>query len=165
MKREMYLVLLLAFSISISKAQTKEETVEWITEKLKANMEGYYFSKSVLYYRYTPTDFTIDECQLTVNILEESSYSGGGSWEHTITVPLQDLIIRNDGTFYNFGIQKVTTATTYRDKSSIGAKGTLNDSKGNFKINLDKERDILERMRKAFKHLATFCPPKKKETF
>src|SRR5690554_6105994 len=104
--KKIFLFIVLALSTSFLKAQTLDETVDWISEKLKANMEGYYFSRGgPLYYRYTPVDFAIDECQLIFKIREESSFSGGGSWDYNLIIPLQDMIVKNDGTFTNFGIK------------------------------------------------------------
>ena len=129
---------LLLFSIS-SFAQTKEETIAWIKEKLM-NYGGRNYVSVVV----TP-------CY----IVETINSSGNESrWTNPVNVPIR-YEINNDNKI----------KFLYESKLSRGGEvgGAIETSSEGISLT-NSETDLAERMLKALKHLATFCV-EKKETF
>lgn len=148
MKKIVTICLLLATAFPV-KAQTKEETISWLKEKL----EKYLHSK------YNVVDesarmiksININECTINLIIKYEST---GDEFEEVL--PTNGLIINDD----NFSHQN--EMLIFRD---ITHKGEIKYYKVFTNIYLvEGEPDLRTRVKKALDHLATFCP-KKKEIF
>ena len=136
-----------------SYAQTKEETISWLKEKLTKNIEissirGKVESIKVL---------AIDECSITViyNLYVYDGTRRTSDYEQiTEEIPTNHIEKGIGGFKYpaDLVIKKNLTKNTEVRYSETG-----------FKIGY-KEVDIENRILKALKHLSTFCE-KKKETF
>lgn len=127
--------VLLLFSFS-SFAQTQEETIEWIKEKLMN-----YGGRNYVSIEVTP-------CY----IIETFNSSGNESrWTNPVNVPIR-YEINNDNKI-NF---------LYESKLSRGGEvgGEIRTSDHGISFT-NSETDLAERMLKALKHLATFCVEKK----
>lgn len=148
-----------------SHAQTKEETISWLKEKLTDNLEGVYFIQGPLYADREVLNFKINECELFIKFKEKTSMSGGQINYYDLTIQINNLNIDNQGLFYSYGVKEtLTKSDSQENQSKIGVSETNKLNGGLVKINIEKEENIVERMNKALKNLATFCP-KKKETF
>ena len=134
-----YFLVFLGFTMQ-SQAQTKEETISWLKEKLGKYAEG-------------PNSFTnitlqrINECEIVFSYVY-----GGGEWLQILPTSIAGLT--NDGAF-------TYTADLAADRKQGGEAKFNNVSF--IKIG-NREENIRSRIEKALKHLATFCP-KKQEAF
>lgn len=142
-------ILLIAFFLFNlnSQAQTKEETINWMQQKLQAYLYFDWFSASA-----EDVNIKITECFITINYTY-SYYENGKK----LSYPGHSYIIPTDGVEFS----------SSRIKMKNGIESILDNSKltndTNFGIKIGEE-EIVERLNKAVANLATFCP-KKKETF
>lgn len=172
--KKLFLFFALFFTINaISFAQTKEETINWLKEKLEKCLVGGYagWSRSgnepwVPYSKIINIKLeSIDACVIVISY----SYYHLDRKEITsndrATLPTSNLDIKEfkpemDSRYYSFSysaevikIDDLTKGETRFDSRIFGRIEIAN-----------KEEDIRSRIEKAIKHLATFCP-QKKETF
>ncbi len=156
-------------TMNTAKAQTKEETIEWLKEKLQTH----FISLSQCNYGfscpYTFESVEINECWIKNKCKYYTPVAGGITERYTFIVPTQGLGMINKGAFYLSyeGIDVIMTSSTYKngDSGDIHDPRQISTMNGLFGINTSGEVGITERIRKAITHLATFCPAKKKETF
>ena len=122
-----------------AQAQTKEETISWLKEKLSKYMYAWDVSNIRLE--------SIDECKIVFNYT--SSYT---SWQQIL--PTSITGINDKGKFlYSASV----ASTQNQGKEAFFQEYSL--------LNLEeREENLRARVEKALKHLATFCP-KKQEAF
>ena len=142
MKHIITLCLALFFMAGIqnAQAQTKEETISWLKEKLSKYMEHDDVSNISLQ--------SIDECKMVFN------YTFAGSRQFQQILPTAITGINSHGKF--------TYSAQVASDQEQGKEA--NFSSNSFLQLGEREENISARVEKALKHLATFCP-KKKETF
>lgn len=141
--RTLCILVFLGFTTQ-SQAQTKEETITWLKEKLGEYMVGLGDDSNV-------TIGSIDECKIVFNYLYDSF---GRKVQYQQILPTAIASINGNGNFiYNAAL------------TSNQAQGHVPEfSKDSYLKLADREENIRSRVEKALKHLATFCP-KKQETF
>jgi hypothetical protein len=143
-------------SIGKAQAQTQEETITWLTEKLKLALHA----DSRAYCNLTLEGLTA--CEMTVSLTD--CYRGSSSYgrKTTYTLPIHGIRIGITRAKFSSGVVERTVFRYSFDaiKNSNGGQ----EEWSVFEIDTEKEEDLKERMHKAFTHLATFCP-KKEETF
>lgn len=127
-----------------TQAQTKEETIAWIKEKLESSTEGAYGPQSNLKVK------TITECTITYTYTKE-----GGEYEETI--PVKNATINND----EYKAFKYPGEMVLNKNLTKGTQRFYNIS--DLRI-VEREANLRERFLKALNHLATFCV-EKKQTF
>tara|TARA_R110001592_G_scaffold96667_1_gene277493 strand:- start:447 stop:881 length:435 start_codon:yes stop_codon:yes gene_type:complete len=138
-------ILLIAFFLFSlnSQAQTKEETISWLQEKLTKYIVPYDTSISNI-------SITVSSCEITFDYTIDGKYK----WQSTIPT---DEVIFKDNMLYTNGERikrkDITEGTPIRYQKILY----------NLKL-MEGETDLKARVKKALDHLATFCP-KKKETF
>lgn len=147
-------------------AQTKEETITWLKEKLTTYFKAFP-RECKIGCSYTLQSIEINECEIKYKIKYWWGYSGGTTEWYTYIIPTQDLEIRNGSFYLNYdGITVTQTSSTDVDRHGGSLRNPYKLSLiDEFGINTSGEVDIQERIQKAIIHLATFCPPKPKETF
>jgi hypothetical protein len=148
------LFCLLMFATSTSLAQTKEETIEWLKEKLDvaAEVSGYY--------AYSPKQIDwihINECEMEIRYSYKHSNI---KYDYTLYIPLKGLGINYDDEFaldYD-GIKKVDNGASDQEGWSVGSKDAdyFTRYTDYIKIN-ETEPNLHERIIKAINHLSTFC--------
>ena len=145
LKLTLCFVALLAFTQG--KAQTKEETIKWLTEKLSKNLYCGSAKISVV---------VINECEMIFSSFDEPTKWTEGK-VYRITVPTAVISLGRNGQFeYNYDAVKVEdgmTKTTYKRNTT-----------DNYLYIQQGEENLKQRIEKALTHLATFCE-KKKEAF
>lgn len=149
MKKLLFATLFCLITLYAVQAQTKEETITWLQEKLKKNVTlNCYECEGVNY------DVQVSECFITIkySVLQNSGKKYVGLKD---IIPIQ-------------GVELSVNDIKMKDKSS---SVTHIDSEGNATygfstaLNLRKaDENLFPRLQKAVDHLATFCP-KKQETF
>ncbi|MGX9985572.1 hypothetical protein [Soonwooa purpurea] len=123
-----------------AQAQTKEETISWLKEKLSKYMYQDKVSNITLH--------SIDECKIVFNY----TYGGNRQCQQILPTTIKD--ITNEGAFRY-------SAQVASDQEQ-GKEAFFSDY-SYLKLN-EREENIRARVEKALKHLATFCP-KKQEAF
>jgi hypothetical protein len=131
---------------TISYAQTKEETISWLKEKLEKNLVSGYSIINLKLNEVTPCTYTIS--------FTTTGPGYYGKHHHKCTLPTEGANIINEGFYYNS--QKISGEVD-------GEFYSISNTSGKFSIR-EGEDNLRERVQKALDHLATFCP-KKKETF
>jgi hypothetical protein len=137
------------FAASTSLAQTKEETIAWLQEKLDVAADHYNWQAEIDW-------ISINECEIIISYTFEETY-----YEHSYKeyIPLKGLTISYEDRFqldYD-GIKKTNTYFANQDGTSAGSLDDdyfMQDS--GIKIN-ETEPNLHERIIKAINHLNTFC--------
>jgi hypothetical protein len=129
----------------VSHAQTKEETIEWLKEKLGSYIENPY--KENYSYRNLKL-VSINECEIVISF--EEKYSGN-YWPWCFTLPTTGFKIDGSGEI------------KYDNKVVRWDEKLFSNHLYQVRI-ASREENIYERIQKAINHLATFCP-KKTEAF
>ncbi len=144
MKKLLFALLLCFITSYAVQAQTKEETITWVNQKLQTYLYLDWFGA-------TTEDLTIKvtECFITINFTYVANERNKR--------PGQYYIIPTDGV--EFGERKINMKNG--TESIRSESGFINSASFGIKIG---EENLLERLNKAVTHLATFCP-KKQETF
>ena len=137
--KKLFTLFAIILSIGVANAQTKEETISWLKEKLSKYMYAWQVSNIRLE--------SIDECKIVFNFT--SSYS---SWQQIL--PTSITGINDKGKFlYSASV----ASTQNQGKEAFFQEYSF--------LNLEeREENLRARVEKALKHLATFCP-KKQEAF
>jgi hypothetical protein len=172
--------LALAFillSSGLLNAQTKEETITWLKEKLGSYLKGQRYDHD-----YTNIKLeSLDECEFKISYTEkwkenDKSYPYH-SYHYTryyrITAPTSIESLKGDN-FY-FSTKAVNLYSKGGDILEYLTDGgslittyklvEINEFQKYISLQIEeREVGIRERVEKAFNHLATFCP-KKKEVF
>jgi len=134
------LLAFLGFAMQ-TQAQTKEETISWLKEKLSKYM----------YWEDIATNInlqSIDECKMVFN------YTYKGTRQCQQILPTAITGINSDGKF--------TYSANVASDQEQGKEATFK-SYGYLQLG-EREENIRTRVEKALKHLETFCP-KKQEAF
>jgi len=148
------LIILAAFLLPalVSQAQTKEETIAWLKEKLGSYLTHSYTEDLV--FRNIKL-ISINECEVVI------TYECRGKGE-------SDYVLCRE-TFPTLG-WKIDKTGKIRFNSNV-VTSTLSSTSEVFHFPFvghvqiaNREENIYERIQKAIDHLATFCP-KKKEAF
>ena len=146
MKKGITIFLLIAATFS-AKAQTKEETISWLKEKLTTSLNIYLNNSQSI------EIISITECELVIR--HNMNFIVEGKVFIQYKIPTSSIII---GYRIKNKFETIEYVDTWHHED--GKSSTISDS-----IYLaNTEEKIYERLQKAFDHLATFCP-KKKETF
>lgn len=137
--KKLFTLFAIILSIGVANAQTKEETISWLKEKLSKYMYAWQVSNIRLE--------SIDECKIVFNYT--SDYS---SWQQIL--PTSITGINDKGKFlYSASV----ASTQNQGKEAFFQEYSF--------LNLEeREENLRARVEKALKHLATFCP-KKQEAF
>ena len=138
--KKLFTLFAIILSIGVANAQTKEETISWLKEKLSKYMYAWDVSNIRLE--------SIDECKMVFN------YTHDGTKQYQQILPTEITGINNDDRF-------MYSAQVASDQEQ-GKEATFSSS-SYLKLG-EREENIKARVEKALKHLATFCP-KKQETF
>jgi len=151
--------LFLLFTIS-SFAQTKEETIAWITEKLEKHGTFSGSNQKIQIIKVTPCEISYIYSEKDGQYYTEKFNPSSSVWK-TI----------EDDNSKDFAYVKVKAVSgkvieKYFNNWSNGRDISTGDTKysGHILIFYKGEPDMGERLAKALNHLATFCE-KKKETF
>ncbi|MBC7507740.1 MAG: hypothetical protein H7320_03185 [Ferruginibacter sp.] len=136
------LIIILCLFVSVTnhaQAQTKEETITWLKEKLMKYMYHYANVKGSI-------DVNLSECHINITYRWDSK-------DRWYAIPTNEVII--DGAGFHMKIAGI--------KDGEGSKVGFTYGTENIEIKKGEE-NLFERLQKAIDHLATFCP-KTKETF
>ncbi|MEI9955275.1 MAG: hypothetical protein WDM90_02980 [Ferruginibacter sp.] len=150
MKKLFFAIILCITIILSAQAQTKEETITWLKEKLDKYL--------ILNERTHNFVVTVTSCEIIFSYTYDLTYNG----REVATTGNFKTIIPTDQTI--FEINKIST------KGDRIIEINLNTQKKDFMqetswfIIKEAELDLRARANKALAHLATFCP-KKEETF
>lgn len=170
MKKVFLAILFIFLCIGLVNAQTKEETISWLKEKLGSYLKGDDVSNIKLE--------RLDECEFKISFTHtfrstHESYPFGYTIYkryYECTAPTSIKNISNKIEFSSKAVKEITTGewSEYNSVGTFRNGGSLN-SFTNFYDYIyleieEREVGIRERVQKAFNHLATFCP-KKKEIF
>ncbi|RYZ21636.1 MAG: hypothetical protein EOO16_12245 [Chitinophagaceae bacterium] len=148
-------------------AQTKEETISWLKEKLAKHFKQYQ-SGCRIGCSFTLLGVEVNECEIKYKVDYWWGYEGGTTEGYTYIIPTQDLTIEGGVFYLNYeGIAVSQTSTRSKRQNYVGPGRSykIRNMENVFGINTSGEVDIQERIQKALTHLASFCPPKKKEAF
>lgn len=170
MKKRACILVLVLFCGGLIQAQTKEETIAWLKEKLA----NYLVKGDIFYGTYSNIKLeSLNECEFTISYVERQ-----------IINDTQYPFSKTDKTMY-YTCTAPTTIDKVVDYLKYDLKVVKTTSKGNSLVNnmtaytykedlsyrdfiplaiQEREAGIRARVDKALKHLATFCP-KKKEVF
>lgn len=149
MKKLITICLMMAVPVLIN-AQTKEESISWIEQKLQKYMYFEYMGASA-----ENVKIDINECYITINYSYvyyengKKDITNGFSYKiPTDGVEFSDRIIKMRNGIESIEVREMSIG--FSESATFGIR------KG--------EDNLIERLNKAVAHLATFCP-KKKETF
>lgn len=144
-------------------AQTKEETIAWIKEKLSKSLVGGYLSyrsSGIMNSESKVTDVkleSINECEFVV------SYKAFGESRKVYYPTSIKSIDFYSGDGYTTGYLFKYSAQVARNVNLVSNEEYYSSHPWGIEI-AEREENLRERLEKALKHLATFCP-KKKEAF
>jgi hypothetical protein len=142
-------VLLLCIASNTVVAQTKEETISWITEKLKKHLVSSFEDNRCLQLDYLRLE-SVTPCEIQVSF---TLLGGGGACktkQYKCILPLDGIDVVSGDFAYNS--EKLNLI-----ESSSGKTSYTKWSTGYFSVR-NGEDGLRERLQKALKHLATFCP-------
>ena len=146
MKKLITICLFMATTFTAN-AQTKEETIDWMQQKLKTYMYYDWFGAEA-----ENVTINIDECfifiQYTYSYYEKGKKDATPGFYYKI--PTDGVEFKARRIEMKNNIQSINDKGHYTNSAAFGIK--------------EGEVNLLERLNKAAAHLATFCP-KKKETF
>lgn len=143
MKKLFTICLMMAIPV-LANAQTKEETITWLKEKLKTCMVEQNSNTRLV---------SIDECQFTIQY--DQLYNNNTKDTDEMSFPFDGVTIKDGELIYDLDV--------IEHISRVGNDKKYYKKKSGILLRLC-ETDIFTRMQKAMQHLSTFCP-KKKETF
>ncbi|WDF46438.1 hypothetical protein PQ459_16235 [Chryseobacterium sp. KACC 21268] len=143
MRKLIMICMMMAVPV-LANAQTKEETISWLKEKLKTCLVEQNSNTRLV---------SIDECQFTIQY--DQLYNDNTKDTDEVSFPFDGVTIKDGQLIYEldvikrFRLGKANSKVYYKTSSVL--------------LRLC-ETDIYARMQKAMQHLSTFCP-KQKETF
>jgi hypothetical protein len=164
MKKLLTICLIMATAFTVN-AQTKEETISWLQDKLEKHFVNFASYTNGWNCYYTFKSVEINECKIEYKCSYFWPFSKGTTEGFSIIIPTRDLKINSNGAFYHDfdGIKKIHTSSTYSGK--LREDSHFKSMERYFGINTSGEVDLVNRIQKAINYLVTFCPEKKKETF
>lgn len=151
--------------LGIALGQTKEETIAWLKEKFEKYLVSKEYTVEVI---KDMKLVSIDACSFTITSVGIRTNDSGEPHYYSNTFPTDIVSIQTDNAgkngYFDYGkdekgmdVKKVLCVydgvKSYRSGDWVGIQ-----------LFFGGEENIRERIEKALKHLATFCP-KKKETF
>lgn len=161
MKKLLIILVIFIGIYNYAKAQTKEETITWLQEKLQKYYK-FYGDKIVI---------TVTECSITLsyNLLPETSSGNKKAYYNQYHIfPTDGLIFRLTTGFTTWsGFEDYIAMEIKENLKRIRVKdfSEVEFLKSNSQIQIvSGEENLSDRLNKAVTHLATFCP-KTKETF
>lgn len=158
MKKLLFATLFCLLTLFTAQAQTKEETIAWLQEKLQKY--AYYDND---YRRFLITDFKVEvsECNIKFIYTEKQGYDDrhlGDFYNQYRIIPIDKLEILYDRGEIFTSIKNSLQCIKILSENQLGLTSYT-------KVKITPgEEDLANRLQKAVDHLATFCP-KKKETF
>lgn len=159
------LFCLFVLAVTIAQAQTKEETISWLNEKLSKCIVSLYESSSEkeLYYY----NIHVNECEIIIEVKADNpNETRPGYWKKhydKITLPLTARLeaIQTGGQAVFRVKAKVIKSVGYTVNGNNERKDWNKlDERCDIRAN-NMEENIFERINKALTHLATYCPQKK----
>jgi len=141
---------------------TKEETIAWLTEKMKLYLECYRFDSALNSTIKTNFELRINECEVILNVPQEN---GKQYTRHFPLIGMEFMGEKSktfksevDGEIVYVGMFEYSYNSIYSESSDI-----RDYSSDQIWIKGYDEPNLIPRMRKAFAHLATFCQEKKEK--
>ncbi|MDM1297179.1 hypothetical protein HXZ94_01480 [Empedobacter falsenii] len=173
--KKLITLFVLFLSIGIANAQTKEETIKWLTEKM---MSPDFLKASYAKFEVSSVEF--DENYLTIVGMTKTSeydrkwslYTDTYSYE-TYTIDLSKTSVSNgafisDGNYIKLKYRIVEYTGMRKDELFKGDESSEEYFRNNteLRVNYSFEPDIVERFSKAIEHYKTLMSVKKStETF
>lgn len=160
------LVLLIClFAATAGKAQTKDETISWLIEKLsKCIVSTFSSDESKEFYYYS---IQVNECEITIEIkMDRPGETRPGYWKRhydKITLPLSARLepIQTGGqAVFRVRAKVIRSVGYYVNYKDERTDWNKLDEYCGVRVN-NMEENIFERINKALSHLASFCPQKK----
>ena len=158
-------LLLCMFAATIAKAQTKEETISWLSEKLSKCIVSIYASASEKEFYYY--NIQVNECEITIEVkMDKPNETRPGYWKKyydKITLPLNarlEVIQTGRQAIFRVKAKVIKSVGYYVNTNDERKDWNEFDEYCRIRVN-NMEENIFERINKAFNHLATFCPQKK----
>ncbi|CAA7195541.1 hypothetical protein [Chryseobacterium potabilaquae] len=149
--KHLFSLLVFLTGIFMTTAQTKEETITWLKEKLKAYGQNAVRATNV-------TLKSIDECNIVVNYTSSSKDKMGKiqniRFQEILPTNI-DRIVRSDESFPGHFVyrEEAVVTTLVEDGYFINKSRTSS-------LRLNEESVSIPEVEKAIKHLATFCRKK-----
>lgn len=175
MKKTLIAIIFLISCNGLVKAQTKEETITWLKEKMQSYLIG--VDASHTYSRIKVESLT--ECEMVISYTEnfQTALTNGDTRDvtHYMKIVAPTKSIESVSPNFKYPLNAVKTITERTDLIDIsryvnvrtplvGYSGQTFSSYILLKID-ERETNIQDRVMKAFAHLASFCPTTKKEAF
>jgi hypothetical protein len=177
MKKILLPLLFLLLGSVVVQAQTKEETIAWLKQKL----DNYLVKGAIYYGTYSNIKVeSLDECELVISYIENQVHTDDRSpftkrdrtYHRRIIAPISFLTQTYPYFKYDAKVVKMTEEKHYLIQTidyPYSKREFTYPQRSDFRdfiaLTIDnREENINERVMKAFSHLATFCP-KKKEAF
>jgi hypothetical protein len=151
MKKWLIVLVLSASFANNAQAQTKEETITWLQEKLQKYLYMSYFGSGA-----ENITVEITQCFITIRFTMTDTEN-----RKLVKHYGQYYIIPTDGAQFGHFIEMKNGVKSIRVKEYDNAESLTKTA--TFRITEGEEK-LLERLQKAVDHLATFCP-RTKETF
>lgn len=159
----LFLVTFLLLSTTILKAQTKSETVEWLTEKLNNNLEGVSFLTSNSLMRGSDIRVSNITCKQIKIKLKVSGENNGKNFSHSAEyiIPLKNLEVKNAKLLSNFGKYGYSfflnnSSASRNIKLLMNGRTLRYDSSGLIKFPSD-DSELIRKLNKAITHLNKVC--------
>jgi len=151
MKKSFFTLCLFVAFTTNTKAQTKEETITWLQEKLQK-----YIYYDMFGSKGEDIRVKVSECFITITFTRATT-----EYQKPVKYYNQYFIIPTDGAQFGFYIEMKDRVKSIRSKQYDHTEGFT----GTADVHITEgEEKLKERLNKAVTHLATFCP-KKVETF
>lgn len=171
MKKLITICLMMAVAV-FANAQTKEETISWVKDKLEKFLE-FRYEESYKYYLdndkmiignfYSDTlpdpkikSINIDECKILMEVLIPSSQWTTDQFSIITVILPTKIVLKKIKNGRIFQYDNLNTYYVFNQKENEFSSNQLNVKQ--------QEENIAERIQKALVHLSTFCE-NKKETF
>ncbi|MCE3074359.1 hypothetical protein [Chryseobacterium gwangjuense] len=147
--KKLFLVLAFGAGIFTATAQTKDETIKWLTEKLKAYGKNASRATNVIIK-------SVDECKIVVNYTLSSTNKQGKTeqlvFEQILPTNINRIIGSNESYPGHFFYNEETAITNF--------EGEFLSKDRTSTLRFDDKSVYIPDVDKAIKHLATFCVKK-----
>ena len=141
-------VFVFFFSYNITQAQTKEETISWIKEKINKYKRKYASDYSI------PSIESINECEITLKY--DRGHDENVWANYTVVIPTSGVLIDGDGDI------RSREESIRVEKHYIENGNSFSEFNKRSSIDLAKgEYDLYARLVKGFAYLNKFCPVRK----
>jgi len=165
MKKNIVLLSMMILTTIMLQAQTKEQTISWLKEKLTKYFQNDAKSIESCRRTYSLKRVDINECEIVFKCKYYWCFSNGTTDEYDISMPIQGLRLteNNDFSLPYQGIKCTQTSTTNKE-IKLSKPYNIQNTQDLFKINGSGEIDLIERIQKAINRLAESCSTKKKKS-